>query len=45
MEEKRGGRRRKGEIKRERKEDLSASSSDLQHSDGWSSSGRELKSI
>ena len=49
VEEKRWGKRRKGERKRERKrerkEDPTASSSDFRHSDGWSSSGRELKFV
>ena len=45
MEEKRGKKRRNGERKRERKEDLTASSFDFQRSDGRRLSGRELKSI
>ena len=44
-EEKRGGKRRKGDWKRERKEDPESSSSEFCHFDGWSSSGRELKSV
>ena len=45
MEEKRGGMKRKGERKRERKEDLAASSSDFWRFDSWSLLGRELKSV
>ena len=45
MEEKGWRKRRKGERKRERKENLIASSSDFQHSDGRSSLGRELKFV
>ena len=45
MEEKRGGKRRKGERKRERKEDPTASSYDFRRSDGRSSLSRELKSV
>ena len=42
MEEKGWKKRRKGERRRERKEDLAASSSDFQHFDCRSSLGREL---
>ena len=47
MEEKRWRNIRKGERERERerKEDPTASSSDFWHSNGWSSLGRELKSV
>ena len=45
VEEKRRGKRRKGERKRERNEDPTASSFDFWHSDCRSSSGRELKFV
>ena len=45
VEEKKWRERRKGERKRERKEDPTASSSNFRCSDGRSSSGRELKFI
>ena len=45
MEEKRWRRRRKGERKRERKEDPTASSSDFWRSNGQSLLGRELNSV
>ena len=41
----RGRRTRKGQRKREMKEDPTTSSSDFRHFDGWSSSSRELKSV
>ena len=45
MEEKRWRNKRKGERKKERKEDPVDSSSDFRRSNGRSSSGRELKSF
>ena len=45
VEENKWRKRRKGERKRERKEDPTGSSSNLWRFDGRSSSGRELKSI
>ena len=45
LEEKRWRKRRKGERKRERKEDPVASSSDFRRFNGRSSSGRELKFV
>ena len=45
MEEKKGRKKRKGERKRERKEDPTASSFDFRCFEGQSSLSRELKSI
>ena len=45
VEEKIGRKRRNEERKRERKEDPTTSSSDFWHSNGRSSSGRELNSV